>query len=173
MTKTSRLPTFHHQTWQQLSHDIYQQILLFGYFKFHRCRAQLRILPQILWCTGFQRLLSSWVVRFSRETKWIFSAPAFRLFFDTHRKQHFRWTIQRMPVSLEKWKHANVSRFSDLLQQKKMWLDFFTLSTNKEISSELDAWRFQEDALSFPGLSLELLFQLNDQDTSFLFCFVQ
>ena len=29
---------------------------------------------------------------------------------------------------------------------------------------------FLEDALSLPGLSLELLFQLNDQDTSF--CFV-
>ena len=155
MTKTSRLPTFHHQTWQQLSHDIYQQILLFGYFKFHRCRAQLRILPLILWCTGFQRLLSSWVVRFSRETKWIFSAPAFRLFFDTHRKQHFRWTIQRMPVSLEKWKHANVSRFSDLLQQQKdvtgflhainKQRDFFrarcmTFSRRRTVVSWIVAW---------------------------------
>ena len=32
---------------------------------------------------------------------------------------------------------------------------------------------FLEDALSLPGLSLELLFQFKDRDTSFVFCFVQ
>ena len=74
-----------------------------------------------------------------------------------------------MPLCLETRKHANVSRFSDLLQQKRCdWIS--SRGYQQRDLFRARGMTFLEDALSLPGLSLELLFQLKDQDTSFLFC---
>ena len=92
-------------------------------------------------------------------------------FSDTHRKQHFRWTIQRMPVCLETWKRANVLRFSDLLQQQKDVTGFLHAINKQRDFFRARGMTFLEDALSPSGLSPELLFQLKNQDTRFFVLF--
>ena len=75
-----------------------------------------------------------------------------------------------MPLCLETRKHANVSRFSDLLQQKRCdWIS--SRGYQQRDLFRARGMTFLEDALSLPGLSFELLFQFKDQDTRFFVLF--